>query len=202
MKWIFWTERKKRWLGRKLKEGIHEFVFLGCFMFISVSLTHNPEYFFPSWTPDFPSRKELLEVSGRLSLSSPGKGSANFVIWSGSRRTGIACRFGFGAWSKMACSDSHIPKHLDWGKTIARYHPQWGMIELVVDGYKVPGYTYEYKKYDVERSGKTNAYRVTFLSLVIFFYLLRDIQVYRRKRRFARFSSQQSKMGCENTHGN
>jgi hypothetical protein len=92
--------------------------------------------------------------------------------------------------SRSTCSDYGIPKHLDWNKATARYHPQWGLIELVVDGYKVPGYTYEDRKSDVEYSGKREAYMVTFFSLIIFCYLLHDIQIYRRRRRSELLSPQ------------
>jgi hypothetical protein len=185
-----------------LKGIIYEFVFLGCFASIFLAFIANPEYFFPYWIPQFPPREELLEISGRLGFNTFAKTGSTFVIWRGSHRTFLVCQHGYGSWSRATCSDYGIPKHLDWKKSTALYHPQWGLIELVVDGYKVPSYTYEDRKSSVERSGKEGAYMVMFSSLLIFCYLLRDIQLYWRRRRSERLSSTEVKMDRKITRGN
>jgi hypothetical protein len=150
------------------------------------AVTSHPEYFFP-WVPEFPAKAELLEVSGRLHFHHfHSRGKVNyFTITSEHRRIDevkLKCQAGFYGFSTFSCSDYGISKNLNWSKAVARYHPRWGMIELVVDGFPVPGYNYEDHKSFVERGGRQAGYRVLVSSLIIIFYFMRDYRLYRRRR--------------------
>lgn len=219
MKWIFWTERKKRFFHRRLgdsdvwdpekrrwittdpslpplrqdegwkplKDFFYEMGFFGAFFFAFFAVGRNLEYFFPFWTPEFPAKSELLEVSGTLRFHHfHSRGKINyFTITPEQRGIGkvrLRCRSGPSGFSGYSCSDHNIPKNLDWSKTIARYHPQWGLIELVVDGFPVRNYTYELRKSFVEKMGRQAGYIALISFSIIIFYFARDLRLYRRRR--------------------
>jgi hypothetical protein len=128
-----------------------------------------------------------MEVSGSLDFHHfSARGRTNYFTITqdryGINKTILKCQSGFGGSSVISCSDNKIPKDLDWDKTIALYHPQWGLIELIVDGYTVPNCNYEHHKSFMKWAGKTSAYLVLASFLVILFYLVRDCQLYRRRR--------------------
>jgi hypothetical protein len=199
LKWIFWTERKKRYLGKgerwePLKGVMYETLLGGTFCIALFSIMDHLEYFFPFWVPEFPAKAELLEASGSLNFHcfSARKKNCYFTITQdcyGIDEIRLRCQSGFGGFfvilagfSVIDCFSHKIPSGLDWKKTVARYHPQWGLIELVVDGHTVPNYTYEHHKSSLEKTGKSAAYRVFVSFLIILFYLVRDCQLYRQRR--------------------
>jgi hypothetical protein len=219
MKWIFWTERKKRlshrspllsdgdvwvqeqrrWITtdpslpplatgwKPLKDMLYESGFLVAVFFSFFAIANNLDYFFPFLAPEFPVRENLLEVSGRLHFigdNSDGGRSDYFIITQnhyGTNKVAIELKCQSGFFSVIDCSTKMIPQN-GWSKTVARYHPQWGLIELVVDGYTVPNINYEYHEDFMKRSGRSAFYRAMASFTIIILYLARDCWRYRRRR--------------------
>jgi hypothetical protein len=161
--------------------------FFGALIISLYAVAGHPEFFFPSWVSEFPARAELLEVSGTLRFHRfHYKGAISyFTITPEQRGIGevrLRCRSGPSGLSGYSCSDRNIPKHLDWSKTVARYHPQWGLIELIVDGSPVQKYTYEFRKSFVEKMGRQAGYTALISFSIIIFYFAHVLRFYRRRR--------------------
>jgi hypothetical protein len=155
-----------------------------CGLVIIFQILAYPNYF--SWGPKFPERSELEEIHGSLIYlrqGSKGDSSAFKIVDHYGRELALACLAGASSWGRVACRSDVISLGWDWKKAIMRYHPKWGVVEIVVDGHPVQYYSYEEKRLRVMQEERRVSYRYLFCFSVIFFFLLLDYQLYRRKRK-------------------